>query len=266
MRKNELEEISKEKILELMPQCSSRKELAIKLGFVFNGGKMRTFRKMCKFYNIDLTVYDTKLTKEKYYNNPKYCLQCGKLIPYEKRENKFCSSSCAAVYNNTGRVRNKKTREKKSRKLQEKNNGEYKSLPETADINGKRYCKFCGKELARRNDAIFCSLRCQQRYHQEEYVKRWKRGEENGIKGEYGISNHIRRYLLEKYDCKCQKCGWGIKNEYTNKYPLEVHHIDGDYTNNKEENLQLLCPNCHSLTETYKSHNKNGRKSRGIYS
>ena len=29
--------------------------------------------------------------------------------------------------------------------------------------------------------------------------------------------------------------------------------------NNKEENLQVLCPNCHSLTETYKSHNKEGR-------
>ena len=35
-----------------------------------------------------------------------------------------------------------------------------------------------------------------------------------------------------------------------------IHHIDGDYKNNNEDNLQLICPNCHSLTETYKSHNK----------
>ena len=44
--------------------------------------------------------------------------------------------------------------------------------------------------------------------------------------------------------------------------PLEVHHIDGDKTNNKLENLQLLCPNCHSLTETYRGANRGN--SRGI--
>ena len=70
---------------------------------------------------------------------------------------------------------------------------------------------------------------------------------------------------MDKYSCKCQLCGWGKMNIYTNKIPLEVHHIDGNYKNNKEENLQLLCPNCHSLTETYKNHNKSGRKERVKY-
>lgn len=37
----------------------------------------------------------------------------------------------------------------------------------------------------------------------------------------------------------------------TGEPPLHVHHIDGDATNNSEDNLQLLCPNCHSLTENY---------------
>lgn len=40
-----------------------------------------------------------------------------------------------------------------------------------------------------------------------------------------------------------------------------MEHIVGDYTNNSEENLILLCPNCHSLTATYKGANKgHGRK------
>lgn len=34
---------------------------------------------------------------------------------------------------------------------------------------------------------------------------------------------------------------------------LEVHHIDGDRTNNNEENLQLLCPNCHSYTDNWRN-------------
>ena len=38
--------------------------------------------------------------------------------------------------------------------------------------------------------------------------------------------------------------------------PVEVHHIDGDKLNNTLENLQILCPNCHYFTDTYKSKNR----------
>ncbi len=57
------------------------------------------------------------------------------------------------------------------------------------------------------------------------------------------------------------------KNPYTQNIPLEVEHIDGNYKNNNEENLTLLCPNCHSLTATYKGANlSKRRKSRKRYS
>ena len=62
--------------------------------------------------------------------------------------------------------------------------------------------------------------------------------------------------MFEKNDNKCQKCGWSIISEYTGKIPLQVDHIDGDWTNNRPENLQLLCPNCHTLTANYGSLNK----------
>jgi hypothetical protein len=98
------------------------------------------------------------------------------------------------------------------------------------------------------------------------YIERWKNGLEDGMRGEYLISLHIRRYLIEKFNNKCSRCGWGEVNPYTGNVPLEVHHKDGDYTNNFEDNLDLLCPNCHSLTETYKAANKgNGRKDRKKY-
>ena len=38
--------------------------------------------------------------------------------------------------------------------------------------------------------------------------------------------------------------------------PLEVHHIDGNKTNNTLENLMIVCPNCHAQTDNYKSKNK----------
>ena len=128
-------------------------------------------------------------------------------------------------------------------------------------------CLNCGKEFEhnRNSKNKFCSHHCQQEYQSKLYIERWKNGEENGMSGEYGLSKIIKRYLLEKHNYKCEKCGWGEKNEFTETIPLEIHHIDGDYTNNKEDNLQVLCPNCHSLTETHKSHNKRGRVGRKKY-
>lgn len=129
------------------------------------------------------------------------------------------------------------------------------------------YCLNCGKELEgnKKSRNVFCDNKCQQEYFYKEYIKRWKNGEENGMQGEYNVSKYIKRYLFEKHNNRCEKCGWGETNEFTGTIPLEVHHMDGDYTNNKEENLQLLCPNCHALTETYKSHNKKGRQGRKKY-
>lgn len=86
------------------------------------------------------------------------------------------------------------------------------------------------------------------------------------MKGKYQLSRNIRRYMLKKYDYKCSRCGWGEINPYTNTVPLEIEHIDGDYTNNNEDNLDVLCPNCHSLTSTYKGANKgHGRQERLQY-
>ena len=99
------------------------------------------------------------------------------------------------------------------------------------------------------------------------YIERWKAGKETGLKGEYQLSNYVRKYIFRKYDNKCSNCGWGEINPYSQTLPLEVEHIDGNHLNNKEDNLTLLCPNCHSLTATYKGANKgNGRTLRKKYS
>ena len=53
----------------------------------------------------------------------------------------------------------------------------------------------------------------------------------------------------------CENCGL---TEWMGKpISLEVHHIDGDSLNNELDNLQLLCPNCHALTENYRGKNIN---------
>jgi len=128
-----------------------------------------------------------------------------------------------------------------------------------------KLCSNCGKEIHIKNSK-YCSHECQLDFQYKEYIQRWKNGLENGVRGRYNISNYIKKYIFEKYNNQCTLCGWNQVNIYTENIPLEIEHVDGNYKNNKEENLILLCPNCHSLTSTYKGANKgNGRKERCKY-
>jgi hypothetical protein len=88
-----------------------------------------------------------------------------------------------------------------------------------------------------------------------EYIRKWKLGEISGTTRSkfHKISSQVRRYLFDKYKNKCALCGWNSINVVTNKSPLEIDHKDGNALNNKEDNLILLCPNCHSLTPTFRS-------------
>lgn len=163
------------------------------------------------------------------------CITCGK----ETINQKFCSRSCAAKHNN--HIIPKRSR------------------------TPKRTCQNCGLTL-KRASSVFCSFDCQIQYQFTKYIERWKNGLEDGVKGDYGVSRHIIRYLREKYGNKCARCGWNEVNPYTGNTPLEVEHIDGNYQNNCEDNLILQCPNCHSLTATYKGANRGkGRTSRSKY-
>ena len=49
-------------------------------------------------------------------------------------------------------------------------------------------CLNCKNIIKEKNK--FCSVKCQKEYEYNEYIKRWKKGEENGLRGEYQISMH----------------------------------------------------------------------------
>lgn len=135
-------------------------------------------------------------------------------------------------------------------------------------------CLFCGKEFRMYKGATkFCSRKCFFDYQRrtrnemdEILIEKWLNGEIDGtIKKEFTYKPFVRKYLFRKYNNKCQKCGWGEVNKATGLVPLQIHHIDGDALNNKEENLELLCPNCHALTDNFGSRNKNATEGRSEY-
>ena len=120
-------------------------------------------------------------------------------------------------------------------------------------------CIQCGKEADQNkfsNRGKYCSHSCQQRFQYEDYVKKWQAGEVTGTSGQKNISRYVRKYVFEKFESKCCQCGWCEQHPKDGRIPLEVDHIDGNWKNTTPENLRLLCPNCHSLTDTYKARNK----------
>ena len=125
-------------------------------------------------------------------------------------------------------------------------------------------CLTCNKETNRARYK-YCSNKCQMTHQHNVYIENWKTGHEQGLQRLGIVSVHVKRYLREKYGDKCCLCGWAKINTHTGKIPLVADHIDGNWRNNHEENLRLICPNCDALSATYAALNKgNGRRNRKI--
>lgn len=147
----------------------------------------------------------------------KNCLECSIEFSSLISDNrKFCSKSCSAIFNN------------KLRKV-------------------KNFCLTCDEEID--NSLKYCSHKCQHEYHKNNIFEKIENG--NIILD----TRYYKKYLIEKHGNKCMECNWNKVHPVTGMVPIELEHIDGNSENNSLDNLKLLCPNCHSLTPTYKALN-----------
>jgi hypothetical protein len=147
---------------------------------------------------------------------------CGNPIFSKSCKAKYCSLKCA-----TARYRKK--------------DGEAR-LP---CLNG------CGRFVTSGRKK-YCCFACQQDYQ----FKIRCLALEAGLHKTFSSNRFIRKYLVSRFGERCFRCGWNARHALTGRVPVEVEHIDGNWQNNHPSNLTLICPNCHSLTSTFRGLNR----------
>lgn len=104
-------------------------------------------------------------------------------------------------------------------------------------------------------------LKC---YHPNQGMKGRKRKKINGVipldeilNGKYPFYQTFKlKKRLIKEGIKKNQCEYcRIESWQEKKINMELHHIDGDRTNHRKENIKMICPNCHAQTSTYRSKN-----------
>jgi hypothetical protein len=97
----------------------------------------------------------------------------------------------------------------------------------------------------------YCSNKCQKEYEML-----------HAVSNNTASHKTVKRYLTEQKN-ECSVCG--INSWNGKPIVLELEHKNGNHTDNSLENVCLICPNCHSQTDTYKNKNKgNGRHYRRV--
>lgn len=78
----------------------------------------------------------------------------------------------------------------------------------------------------------------------------WSKGKRLLDWDQYTKVKYFKDHLIKEKGKECEKCH--LTKWDNQDIPLEVHHIDGDRTNNSFDNLRLYCCNCHALTDNWR--------------
>ena len=184
-----------------------------------------------------------KLIKEEKMNQIKICKKCGKEFKQQKGLINFCSLTCRNTKEVTEETKKKISEGVKSSEIYKRENGKV--------LEERRKKAEEMKEL-KKNDLSGYKA-----------IKKAKQAESFMSKDFNGLGIDARRLrVLYEQNYKCQNCG--LSEWLGQELTLEIEHKNGNHQDNNRENLIALCPNCHSLTTTWRGRNKNGHRKEKI--
>lgn len=124
--------------------------------------------------------------------------------------------------------------------------------------NIKSKCFNCNNEIISKYERKFCDNNCCSEYQHKQAYNEFLNNNEKYCVGYY-TPKGFKDFFLKEQNNKCAICG----NEpywMNQKLVFVIDHIDGDCSNNKRKNLRLICPNCDSQTNTFKSKTKHSKR------
>jgi len=153
----------------------------------------------------------------------KICKECKHEFKAKENKAKFCNLKCFGKYNSKINT-NLKIKKKKI-----------------------KLCLFC-KNILKNNSSTYCNNTCNNLYKYNLKLELFNNGDQifTGVRT-------LKRFIISNEGYHCKKCG--ISKWNGEELVLQLEHINGNADDNKKSNLCLLCPNCHSQTDSYAGRN-----------
>lgn len=238
-----------EKAVELIKSGLTYAEIGAELNRGAYSVKMKLQKSGIKYFQFHekQSIFETRT-----------CLNCDSSFETRKSyPDKFCGHSCSAKFNNSKRILVAKTENAPISEINKRRREYYHA-------NKNKKCLNCNTDSMN----TFCTSSCKKAHRKKQTIAKteYNRKEKFALieSGDTSLKPRwLKMYLINLHGNKCMRCSWCEVNPVSGKVPVELEHVDGNSENNNLDNLKLLCPNCHSLTPTYKALNKgNGRHSR----
>lgn len=163
------------------------------------------------------------------------CEQCSKEHNGSYGSGRFCSKECARAFSTAS----------KRAMINAKVSQRMKQIAETTEGFGFKNPEQHQKASSK---AVLVNQRKWNEYRQDILTRPYE---------ELKYQQLRSRIIFEQNGC-CNHCG--ISEWRGKSITLELEHRDGDHQNNVRENLECICPNCHSQTDTWRGRNRNGKR------